>query len=150
MNADLTLRTVWSHIDTSGGDDACWPWTGTLNNWTGYGQTHWPRDGRYVTTGVHRVVWEHINGPIPDGYVIDHVCRNKRCQNPRHMQVLPMDAHGQKSVRERFGMVGDDEVCRHGHVGERHRRPDGRPYCRACNRDRMRAIRKRNQTVHTL
>lgn len=34
----------------------------------------------------HRWLWEHINGPVPDGLVLDHLCRNPSCVNPAHLE----------------------------------------------------------------
>lgn len=37
---------------------------------------------------AHRVAWERVNGPIPDGLVIDHVCRERSCVNPDHLRAV--------------------------------------------------------------
>jgi hypothetical protein len=67
------------HEEPSG----CWTWTGALRN--GYGDTC--VDGeRYA----HRWSYEHFVGPIPDGLTIDHLCRNKRCVNPAHLEPVAM------------------------------------------------------------
>lgn len=59
-------------------DAGCWEYDGphTLN---GYVQV-----GRNLLG--HRVIWEHINGPIADGLHIDHLCRNRGCFNPQHLE----------------------------------------------------------------
>lgn len=61
----------------------CWRWTGTLMN-SGYGQIG--RHGRNVC--AHRAMWEHHHGPIPRGLTIDHMCLDRRCVNPAHMEVV--------------------------------------------------------------
>ncbi|MBN9210756.1 MAG: hypothetical protein BGO45_10805 [Microbacterium sp. 71-36] len=58
----------------------CWEWTGSLR--TGYGLFR--LDGRNVQT--HRWAYEEQVGPIPDGFQIDHLCRNTRCVNPDHLE----------------------------------------------------------------
>ncbi len=65
--------------------EECWPWGGAKNN-QGYGTVS--EAGR--PTGVHRLVYEIAVGPIPEGHYIDHLCENKACANPSHMEpVLP-------------------------------------------------------------
>jgi hypothetical protein len=61
-------------------DTGCWEWTGTR----AYGY------GRIKIGGkshlAHRVVYEQMRGGIPQGLDMDHVCRNKGCVNPAHLQ----------------------------------------------------------------
>ena len=54
----------------------------------GYAQIGWSRtSGRGMTT-AHRAAWVHANGQIPDGMTIDHMCKNRRCVNVKHLRVL--------------------------------------------------------------
>jgi hypothetical protein len=63
-----------------GEPNACWPWAGKCRTWNGYAQTH---------QGLaHRVVYETLHGPIPPGMQIDHLCRNRECTNPNHLEVV--------------------------------------------------------------
>jgi hypothetical protein len=48
--------------------------------------------------GLHRTVWAMHNGPIPEGYEIDHKCENTACCNPDHLQCLSKDDHGIKTT----------------------------------------------------
>lgn len=50
----------------------------------------------------HRFVWEQANGPIPEGYEVDHMCRNRACQNINHLQVLDRTSHLIKTNKERY------------------------------------------------
>jgi len=47
----------------------------------GYGQFHLSKKRK-----AHRVAWEHINGAVPEGLELDHVCRNRACVNPLHLE----------------------------------------------------------------
>jgi len=61
----------------------CWEWQGNVSNRTGYGKKTYK--GRYML--AHRWVYEMLLGPIPDGLVVNHRCRNRRCVNPHHLEI---------------------------------------------------------------
>lgn len=63
--------------------DGCWIFRGALNS-KGYGSVGIDEQG--TTALAHRVSWEAHRGPIPDGMTLDHLCRNKPCLNPEHME----------------------------------------------------------------
>lgn len=81
----LQRARFWTKV-VKGGPGDCWAWSGE----------HTPKGyGRFVFGGrarrreyAHRVSWTLARGPIPDGMVIDHVCRNRGCCNPDHMEVV--------------------------------------------------------------
>lgn len=59
----------------------CWFWTGALRG--GYGRMT-DTDGKLVS--AHRLSYECFVGEIPDGLVLDHLCRNRNCVNPSHLE----------------------------------------------------------------
>lgn len=61
--------------------DTCWLWTGGKNT-SGYGQCSVGRG----TQVAHRIVYEALVGPIPNGLTLDHLCRVRHCVNPAHME----------------------------------------------------------------
>lgn len=63
--------------------DACWNWTGGLGA-RGYGRIQ--RQGKIYQ--AHRAMYELANGPIPAGMVIDHMCHNRKCVRPDHLQAV--------------------------------------------------------------
>ena len=69
----------WSKVRKTEG---CWIWNGAIQN-SGYG-CFWVNG---VSLKAHRLSYELEKGKIPDGLVIDHLCRNRRCVNPRHLEV---------------------------------------------------------------
>lgn len=89
---DPRERKFWAQVDKSGGPDACWPWTGWLQD-GGYGQ--------FGTKGerlAHRVAYGYLVGPPPPGRDLDHLCHtndpdcpggecaHRRCCNPAHLE----------------------------------------------------------------
>lgn len=60
----------------------CVIWTGYVQKSTGYGRYTINRAER----GAHVVAWELINGRVPKGLVLDHLCRVRTCINPNHLQ----------------------------------------------------------------
>jgi hypothetical protein len=59
----------------------CWLWSRHLNT-DGYGQ----KGDRRVMRHAHIVYWERANGPVPDGLELDHLCRQRSCVNPAHLE----------------------------------------------------------------
>ena len=81
------IERIWLKLEVN--DDGCWIWTGYLDK-EGYGRATsmaWETGKRHFR-GVHAWVWEHINGPIPEGLEPDHLCRVKACCNPDHLEVV--------------------------------------------------------------
>lgn len=65
------------------GTNGCWLWTG-VRDWHGYGQL--TVGGK--RTRAHRYIYEAVVGKIPDGLQIDHLCFNKACVNPKHLEAV--------------------------------------------------------------
>lgn len=74
----------WSKVDKT---DDCWIWTAGKNHY-GYGSYRLIVNGRSFAAQSHRLSYEDAVGPIPDGMVIDHLCRTPACVNPAHMEVV--------------------------------------------------------------
>ena len=76
-------------------DHGCWVWTASDNGF-GYGLFKVGRNMRRV----HKLVYEAIHGPVPSGLELDHLCRNRRCCNPAHLEAVT------KSVNQKRGLAG--------------------------------------------
>ena len=63
------------------GPEACWPWTASINH-GGYGQFAIDTKRHML---AHRFAYEDLIGPVPDGLALDHLCRNRQCVNPWHL-----------------------------------------------------------------
>jgi hypothetical protein len=61
-----------------GHETPCWIWQRAVNTDTGYGTV----GGLYA----HRIVYERLRGPVPGGMQLDHLCRQRSCVNPDHVE----------------------------------------------------------------
>jgi hypothetical protein len=117
-------------------NDDCWNWTGGLNNY-GYGRIS--VGGKRVL--AHRYSYTLFKGKIPEGKVIDHLCRNRKCVNPTHMEPVT------NSENVKRGEKKQRTYCIRGHLlsGSNLKiRKNGTRFCRACDRDRVRIKRQQH------
>lgn len=80
-------------------DSDCWEWLGQLNT-NGYGVVYLSRiecnEPNRRLKMAHRIAYEFMVGPIPHTLTIDHLCKNTRCVNPRHMEPV---TRGENTLR---------------------------------------------------
>jgi hypothetical protein len=76
-------------------DSECWQWTGALNS-KGYGSVG--AGGRNNQVSTHRYVLLATT-EIPDGMQVDHLCRNKACCNPSHLEIVTQAVNMQRAMR---------------------------------------------------
>lgn len=111
----------------------CWIWP-SLRDKKGYGGiTIGSRlDGTMRQARIHRVSYEEFVGPIPDGLTIDHLCENKACCNPAHLEPVT-NAENKRRAGERM------TACRRGHprtpANAYVNRTSGKVQCRICKRE---------------
>lgn len=68
-------------------EDGCWRWTGSLSP-KGYAEFSVVREGRNRHLHAHKFSWELVHGPLPEGLEVDHLCRNRSCVNPEHLEAV--------------------------------------------------------------
>lgn len=133
MRDDLHAR-FWFKVSLASPAE-CWLWRGTTTH--GYGRLH--VNGR--ARNAHRVSYELAGHSIPDGLTLDHLCRNRACVNPAHLEPVPNAVNVLRGMS--FSAVNARKAaCVNGHAfDEQNTRPlryrSGRA-CRACTRLRDR------------
>lgn len=133
---ELLLR----HIDVD--SDGCWLWTAKVSK-GGYGVV----SGKSLL--AHRVSYETYKGLIPDGLVVDHLCRVTHCVNPDHLEAVTQ----KENLRRRdiaLGMATAKTHCPQGHEYNEtntYLSPQNRRSCRECSKNRARIKRAEMKKV---
>lgn len=91
------MNLDWSRTE----QDGCWIWAGACRGaYPGMGIGE-------ESVAVHRWAYQKHRGPVPEGFHLDHVCRNKHCVNPYHLEAVPMQVNVLRamawSVAEKYG-----------------------------------------------
>ncbi len=113
----------------------CWEWAGT--RFRGYGMIG---VRGLENRRAHRVSYETFVGPIPDGLTIDHLCRNRGCVNPAHLEPVTNKVNVLRGVGPTAVNARKTHCCRgHEFTPENTLLSSGRRYCRACIKVRKEA-----------
>lgn len=134
MNDSRLPTRFWAKVDRTGD---CWIWT-AARHIKGYGQ-FWHLG---KMSQAHRVAYESLVGPIPNGMQLDHVCHMRCCVNPEHLHPVTSKENSENRATGNRGSVsgirgvGWDPRSRQWFACVTH---DGRAYYRAYSRDRTAA-----------
>ncbi len=134
------FHTKWTTDGTG-----CHIWTGALFQSTGYGIFNVKaEDGRWRPTVAHRVAKRIADGELSDALVIDHLCRNRQCVNPQHLELVTNRTNILRGAGPSARQAAQTS-CQHGHpfdTANTYTKPDtNKRECRTCMqaRDRRRS-----------
>lgn len=107
---------------------ACWKWSGCTAT-KGYGRIY--VDGKHVY--VHRFSYELFREPVPEDRVIDHLCRNRECVNPLHLEAVTTQTNVLRGETKAAANAAKTH-CAHGHAlsSENVQLVEGKRRCRPC------------------
>ena len=141
LAGEITVARFWARVDRT---ETCWLWTGKPEA-HGYGRLSIGRvDGKPVRMQAHRFAYELTVGPVPDGMVLDHLCRVRLCVNPEHLEPVTVQENNRRGLARILNRENHQTAkthCPQGHPYDEANTyvdPDGGRRCRACHRERMR------------
>ena len=156
MSYDISKLMLRFRSKVTINEDGCWIWTAANNGKGGYGVFRL-KDKMVLS---HRFAYEHLVGPIPPGYDIDHFRMNpgpkmlpcsKACCNPEHLEAVTTSVNikrGRTGHHNNKGIHNSSKThCKYGHPFDEENtmyRTDHpkRRQCRTCNRDLCRKWRE--------
>ena len=115
----------WDKV-SGGGYVECHEWLAAKAP-DGYGHFNYSRNGKRTVGVAHRVSYELTYGPIPSGLVIDHLCRNRACVNPLHLEAVTRSENTSRATSK-----SDTEPCVKCESSDMRRTPKGQRYCGTC------------------
>lgn len=136
----------WSKVERR--DSGCWEWTGALTA-SGYGSGWnyaYPLGGKRRTS-AHRQSYLLTKGEIPEGLQIDHLCSNKKCVNPDHLEAVTQRENLHRAPNTLVSINSAKTHCARGHeyAGENLTvNAKGFRYCKTCNRENQRKFHERH------
>ncbi len=128
------------------GPNGCWTWNGCVGD-HGYSRIN---SRFYWATYAHRAAYMLFVGPIPKGLLIDHLCRNRACCNPDHLEPVTQRENTRRSplMGQSFKVQSLKSHCVNGHPRTEdniYRDSRGCGQCRTCRKNRQQEARQRGR-----
>lgn len=121
-------------------ESGCWDWIGSRDI-GGYGRIMINR----VSRPAHRYVWELANGKVPLGLELDHLCRNRACVRPDHLEPVTHKVNCLRGAG--LGAINSKKThCPHGHpytAANTYRYARGARFCRTCTKAGVKKYQQR-------
>lgn len=108
---ERVARRAYERVQIDEG--GCWISTYSVAS-HGYAQIGWNDGAKTRMVLAHRASWVHVNGQMPLGMTLDHICKARRCVNPDHLRMLP----NFENARRTDGMDWPMGYCANGHGNE--------------------------------
>lgn len=134
-SVELPFTRLMRRVEIS--PSGCWLWRGVIDR-GGYGLIHVGSrtDGTKGKALVHRLAYEVMVGPIPDGKTIDHLCRVRNCVNADHLEAVSLAENILRGTSP-AAIHARQTHCLRGHELPQKRRIDGARVCEECIRLRV-------------
>ena len=129
----------------------CWEWQGHRYNWKGWKYGIYSIEGKEYK--AHRVSWTLLKGEIPDGLVIDHLCRNHSCVNPQHLEPVSNAENVRRGVGKKnktHCINGHPYTKKNVHTYYSSKYPNGRRQCKICSRESQKKSYLRQKKLRQL
>ena len=138
MKPVLVTTRFWSKVKKT---KSCWYWLAGKTS-KGYGDFWLNRKHKLA----HRFSYEQLVGEIPQGLTLDHLCRNRGCVNPNHLEPVTKG----ENVLRGVGITANNVKKTHCPQGHEYSgknlyiQPDGRRVCKECNRNKAKRWYQKN------
>lgn len=143
--ADIDEAKFWDRVSKCA-EAECWEWVGSCRE-SGYGRLKVKGSWR----AAHRVSYVLAHGDIPEGKVLDHLCRNRKCVNPAHLEAVDDKTNVLRGIGP-SAVMAQRTHCDHGHpldgdnlIIKKHRR-----VCRTCKKRWERNGRAKDRAIRLL
>ena len=141
MAETIIYERFWSRVKIA--PSGCWEWTAAKSGPMGYGCC-WDGLRRRM---AHRFLYETLYGDVPQGFELDHLCRNPKCVNPNHLEVVTRSQNVLRGIAPQRAKeyYKRQQYCKRGHKfteTNTYRSPNGRRRCRTCAYNYLKEWRK--------
>ena len=139
--SNTLYQRFWAKVNKT---DTCWLWTAATTK--GYGKIN-SGGGLGKMLLAHRVAYEMLVGPIPEGLQLDHLCRVTLCVNPKHLE--PVTNRENVLRGENFiAKKARQTECLRGHPlsgANLYTSPKGHRRCKICRNESMKRLYRRRK-----